>query len=111
MNLLKEKMDVAKARMTELQSLTGSYSDVNPKLYTRLASDKESLEIYGLNRGELEDKTGEYEIVTTWISEAKLTPEKINTIYVVDPNTRQFWPIWQNFIDSSNNMLTNDYGY
>lgn len=109
-NLLKDKMDVAKARMHDLRLQTGNYSDVNPKLYTRLAADNESLEIYGLNRGELEEKGNEYN-VTTWISDTKPTVEKINTLYVVDPNTRQFWPIWQNFIDSSNNMLTNDYGY
>ncbi len=28
-----------------------------------------------------------------------------------DPNTRMFWPIWSYFINSSNGMLVNGYGY
>ena len=110
-NLLKDKMDVAKVKMTELSNLSGRYSDVNGKLYSRYAADGETLEIYGLNRGEIEDKTSEYSTVTSWISTAKLTALKINSLYLTDPNTRQFWPIWQNFIDSSNGLLKNDYGY
>ncbi|MCB0471621.1 MAG: hypothetical protein KDC56_01035, partial [Flavobacteriaceae bacterium] len=37
----------------------------------------------------------------------------INSIYRdgVDPDNRQFWPIWQVFIDGSNGLLVNDYGY
>lgn len=110
-NLLKVKMDESMARMHELRTRTGNYADVNAKVYARYAADKETLELYGLNRGEMDDKTAEYETVTTWISDTKPTAEKINTLYVVNPDTRQFWPIWQNFIDSSNNLLTNDYGY
>lgn len=110
-NLLKVKMDETKERMHELRDGRDRYADVNRKVYSKLASDNETLIIYGLNRGELDDKKDEYDVVTTWISETKPTEEKINTIYVTNPDTRQFWPIWQNFIDSSNNMLTNDYGY
>ncbi len=110
-NLLKVKMDEAKTRMHDLRAQTGNYTDVSRKLYSKYASDNESLVIYGLNRGEIEDKTSEYETVTTWISDTKPTAEKINTLYVVNPDSRQFWPIWQNFIDASNNMLSNDYGY
>jgi hypothetical protein len=38
---------------------------------------------------------------------------KINSLYKagVDPNNRQFWPIWQVFLDASNGLLKNDYGY
>lgn len=35
----------------------------------------------------------------------------INSLYVNDPNSKMFWPIWTYYINSSNNMLTNDYGY
>lgn len=110
-NLLKTKMDEAKVKMTELSTCTGRYSDVNPKLYTKYASDGETLLIYGLNRGEIADKTADYDAVTQWISTTKLPASKINSMYAVDPNTRQFWPIWQTFLDSSNGMLKNDYGY
>lgn len=110
-NLLKDKMDLAKIKMTELAGLTGRYTDINSKLYSRYAADGETLQIYGLNRGETEDKTSEYTTVTSWISTSKLSALKINSLYLTDPNTRQFWPIWQNFIDSSNGLLKNDYGY
>ena len=35
----------------------------------------------------------------------------INALYTNDPNSKMFWPIWTNFINSSNGMLINDYGY
>lgn len=34
----------------------------------------------------------------------------INNLYVNDPDANMFWPIWQVFINGSNNQLTND-GY
>jgi len=30
---------------------------------------------------------------------------KIGTLYTNDPDQKQFWPIWQVFIDASNGML------
>jgi len=40
-----------------------------------------------------------------------LTPDKISSLYLKEPDSRQFWPIWQTFLTSSNGLLTNDYGY
>ena len=42
-----------------------------------------------------------------------LEDDMINSIYKlgVNPDERQFWPIWQVFIDASNGQLVNDYGY
>jgi hypothetical protein len=37
-----------------------------------------------------------------------LTDEYINGLYTVQPSTHYLWPIWQTFIDKSNNMLNND---
>jgi len=110
-NLLKTKLDETKARMYELRSLTGAYADVPSKLYYRFAADGISLEIYGLNRGETVDKSSEYEYNTTWIDPTKLLDTKIESIYVKNPDQWQFWPIWQVFLDSSNGLLKNDYGY
>lgn len=110
-NLLKTKIDEAKQKMYALRDRTGEYADVPRKLYYRLAEDGETLEIYGLNRGETEDKSSEYESSTTWVSTDELSDERIETMYFNDPDTRQFWPIWQVFIDASNGTLTNDYGY
>lgn len=107
-NLLTTKIDEAKAKMHALQDRTGEYADVPTTLYYRYADDDESLEIYGLNRGETEDKSAEYESTFAWTT---LSDAKIESIYTNDPNTRQFWPIWQVFLDGSNGTLVNDYGY
>jgi hypothetical protein len=112
-NLLKVKMDEAKARMYELRDQTGRYADVSNRLYYKLENDKETLKIYGLNRGETEDKSSEYPNNVLWISTSLLNDAKIESIYnsSIDPNQYQFWPIWQYFIDNSNGKLVNDYGY
>jgi hypothetical protein len=41
---------------------------------------------------------------------SRITKDVIDGLYVVQPSTHCLWPIWQIFIDTSNNMLNND-GY
>ncbi|MFB9108135.1 RagB/SusD family nutrient uptake outer membrane protein [Flavobacterium gyeonganense] len=108
-NLLKVKLDEAKAKMADLKARTGSYADVPNTLYYKYAADNVSLIIYGLNRGENTNPGADY-TSATW---TKLEDTKIASLYKagVDPDLRQFWPIWQVFIETSNNMLENDYGY
>jgi starch-binding outer membrane protein, SusD/RagB family len=110
-NLLKTKLDEAKTKMYALRDRTGEYSDVPEKLYYEYLADGESLTIYGLNRGETEDKSTDYDFNTVWVSPTNLVDSKVESVYTLDPNTRQFWPIWQVFIDGSNGKLVNDYGY
>jgi starch-binding outer membrane protein, SusD/RagB family len=110
-NLLKEKLVEAKNKMYALRDMTGEYADVPGTLYTKYDTDGETLIIYGLNRGEnVAQDVNEYEELT-YISPTKIEDIKIESIYAQDPNTRQFWPIWQVFIDGSNGQITNDYGY
>ncbi|WP_281310595.1 RagB/SusD family nutrient uptake outer membrane protein [Flavobacterium flavigenum] len=108
-NLLKVKLDEAKAKMTDLKARTGQYANVPSTLYYKYAADNVSLIIYGLNRGENASPGADY-TSATW---TKLEDTKIASLYKagVDPDLRQFWPIWQVFIETSNNMLWNDYGY
>ncbi len=112
-------IDEAKARMYALQTFSAGtygdqsfdYSDVSEKLYYKYADDGLTLDIYGLNRGEVESPGDDYE-ETTWISDTKIDSDKvIELMYQNDPDTKQYWPIWQTFIDNSNGTLTNDYGY
>jgi hypothetical protein len=110
-NLLGTKMDEAIVKMTQLSNRTGSYTDVPEKLYYRYASDGESLQFYGLNRGENEDRSADYTSNTVYVSPDKLGSAKINSLFTNDPDQNQFWPIWQVFIDASNGTLKNDYGY
>jgi starch-binding outer membrane protein, SusD/RagB family len=109
-NLLKTKLDDAKARMFALRSRTGEYADVPETIYYKYADDEESLVIYGLNRGETSDPGGDYTSVL-YVTPEGLNDAKINSLYVGDPDQRQFWPIWQVFLDGSNGKLVNDYGY
>ncbi len=110
-NLLKVKLDESKQKLYDLRSQSGEYADVPATLYYRYAGDGESLEIYGLNRGETDDVSSEYAFNTLYIAPENLVDTKIETIYAQDPDTRQFWPIWQVFLDGSNGQLKNDYGY
>jgi hypothetical protein len=110
-NLLKTKLDEAKAKMYALRDRTGEYADVPEKLYYEYAADGETLVIYGLNRGESDDKSAEFDSNVVYVNAANLINTKIETIYAQDPNSRQYWPIWQIFLDGSNGQLANDYGY
>jgi hypothetical protein len=110
-NILKTKLDEAKSKMYDLRSRAGDYADVPETLYYRLASDGETLEFYGLERGETEDRSSEYSDAMDWAVPDQLEDIKIESMYDADPDTRQYWPIWQVFIDGSNGQLVNDYGY
>jgi hypothetical protein len=109
-NLLKSSLDEAKVKMSNLAARTGEYADVPKTLYFKYESDNETLNIYGLNRGET---TVQDPAVYEPFSWSTLTDEYINSLYKAgkNPDNRQFWPIWQVFIDASNGQLVNDYGY
>jgi len=112
-NLLKEKLDEAKTKMTQLANRQGNYANLPEKLYYKTSeTDGETLIIYGLNYGET-DAEGNLLInegyeSTNWIAPDKLTTDLINSLYQKDPNQNQYWPIWQTFIDKSNGTLSND---
>ncbi|CAH8282676.1 putative outer membrane starch-binding protein [Mariniflexile fucanivorans] len=108
-NLLGSNLAEAKVKMANLKNRTGDYADVPTTLYYKYKADNETLEIYGLNRGETTDPGPEY-TAKTWNA---LTDIKVNSLFKtgVNPDNRQFWPIWQVFIDGSNGKLVNDYNY
>ncbi len=95
--------------MANLKARTGEYANVPSTLYFKLGTDNVTLTIYGLNRGEVTNPGADY----TSFAWNKLDDAKLNSLYKagVNPDNRQFWPIWQVFIDGSNGKLTNDYGY
>ncbi len=107
-NLLKTKLDEAKSKMYELRNSAGEYADVPQTIYYEIGADGESLELYGLERGETADRSEDFAFNLPWAVPEELEDEKIETLYVGDPNENQFWPIWQVFIDASNGQLVND---
>ncbi|WP_418262166.1 RagB/SusD family nutrient uptake outer membrane protein [Flavobacterium faecale] len=108
-NLLKANLELAKTKMYNFKNRTGEYADVPKTLYYKYKTDNVSLDIYGLNRGENVSPGVDYSSFG-WNS---LTDLRVESLFKagVNPDNRQFWPIWQVFIDGSNNTLKNDYGY
>ncbi len=124
---LKSSIDKAKTSLFALRDATGNYSDVPNTIYYRYVVDnsittgERTLVIYGLQRGETDDKT-----VTdptggwtkkTWTNAMTSTGELylsdgfINNMYLGNPDKRQLLPIMHQIIFASNGSLTNDYGY
>lgn len=106
-NMLGANLEMAKSKLADLKNRSGEYSDVPTKLYYKYKEDGISLDVYGLNRGETDNPGPEYS-EKSWDS---LTDDKVNSLYLNNPDSKQFWPIWQVFIDGSNGKLYNDYGY
>ena len=111
------KMAEAKAKLTRLAKRTGEYAGLPDKVFINKAEDANNIEVYGLNMGE-DDAT----IINTldgwesknWFGSADkptLTEDIIDGLFVNTPSTNCLWPIWQCFIDASNNMLNNDGNY
>jgi hypothetical protein len=115
-NLLAVKIDEAKVKMNNLRNQTGEYSDVPSNIYYKYVADEDGkmtkISAYGLNRGETADMSGSYSnSIIGYVGPTKIDDAKINSLYTNNPDQNQFWPIWQVFIDASNGMLKNDYGY
>ena len=130
--MLKTAIDQSSLNMAALRDATGNYATVPaticyryystvPNKYLPLPTVGERiLEIYGLNRGETDDKT-----VTdptggwtkkTWTqgttgSELYLSDGFINHMYLGNPDKHQLLPIMHQIIITSNGSLSNDYGY
>ena len=110
-NMLKTKLDEAKADMYALAQKPGA-------VYYKYNDDGYTLSLYGYNEGELGNNPG-----TGWTqyTDSKGAPvenyfgdlkaERIERIYRNDPDTRQWWPIFDNTVTNSQGKLVNDYGF
>ena len=108
-----QKMAEAKEKLTALQQRTGIYEGLPDKAYINNAEDANAIQVYGLNKGEdnpSDDIKNNWESKNWFESSGKfvLTQEYIDGLYTVQPSTHCLWPIWQTFINASNNMLNND---
>ena len=122
---LSEKLAETKQRMTDLANRTGDYEEYPEKVYYNegLDADKKDADaftIYGLEKGQTdaEGKTLYSENSRIFCLNGDPTSSndiKINAyidhLYLNDPDSHMFWPIWKYFIDSSNGLLINDFGY
>lgn len=106
-NKLGTNLMLAKEKMFRLQQRTGEYADVATTVYSKLNPDNITISLYGFNHGEL-GNPGSGWTSTAW---SNLTDAKINGLYRGNPDQKQFWPIWQVFLNGSNGLLVNDYNY
>ena len=125
---LKTALDRAKQDLKDLRESTGKYAGVPSVLWyrhhvaTNLSPGERVMEIYGLNRGENDDKsisdpTGGW-IKQEWTKEKasnqnfmRLADENVEWLYFNDPDKRQLLPIMHQIIVASQGSLSNDYGY
>lgn len=135
---LKSSLDKAKQNLTDLRDGANAYADVPGIIYYKWTSattptaGERILTIYGLNRGETDDKTvtdptggwikktwtqgtTSYDVkengVTVTKTEYYLSDGYIKSLYKGDPDKRQLLPLMNQIITTSNGLLTNDYGY
>ena len=115
--IIDQKMEEAKKKLTDLANRQGAYADLPVKVYWKLADDGETIQIYGLNHGDTDDKGSDLKAegytAKDWFVASKdgsniITEDYIEGLYVKKPSLNYLWPIWQTFIDKSNNLLNND---
>jgi hypothetical protein len=108
-NLLSEKLNASKIKLQQLEARTGKYEGLLSKIYFRTAADQETVEIYGLKKGDTDEIGSTYESSKAWTLNAASDAVKYwDGLFLRDPNQQQFWPIWQVFLDGSNGKLNNN---
>lgn len=124
-NLLKTKIDETKAKLHDLNNWEGDFSYLaQGGGYVWYKINGTVLTTYGLLPGEQsapdatwtpytnsEGKASKYLPKASDTESPKFTDAEIDRFYDADPNTRQFWPIFQSVVDNSQGQIRNDYGY
>lgn len=121
--MLKTKLDEAQGEIENMVKRT----DIGPYLWYRYGQDSKgvaTIEMYGLNPGEITTEsvspegagwqiyTNSQGVASKYVSESALSNKKV-LLYPddVDPDTRQWWPIFETSITNSQGALVNDYGF
>ncbi|MBQ9463562.1 MAG: RagB/SusD family nutrient uptake outer membrane protein [Bacteroidales bacterium] len=114
-NMLKEKLDAAKADMKQLRDLQGEYANLTGNICYDYAEDGKSINITFLKNGEEIPSGTEFsEAYVTKYDDSKSTgfyTSRIDGIYTADPVQHMFWPIFNDTMTNSQGNIKNDYGY
>ena len=122
-NRLGSALRATKEELELLRTHSGKYAALPEKIYYQTVETEpkpeslvfdevipgETVEIYGLELGQTDEigaSLGYVEEPMTWAGKDNWA-DKVNGLFVNDPDTRPYWPIWQVFIDNSNGMLVN----
>ena len=121
--ILKEKIDETKQKLYDLRERKGQYDYLRNNKdiwYKPNPEDRWEMLIYGYDEGETSDpgegwtkRNNHFESYDDkdLTNTAMLSKTKIESIYINDPDTRQFWPIPATAITNSQGTLVNDYEY
>ena len=114
-NRLKSSIDAAKDDMLALRDKQGAYAALSGDIAYAPSEDGLSLDIRFLAPGET--APAGYELSTGYVNkydDAKKTgfyKERIDGIYVQNPDQYMFWPIFNDTMTNSQGHIKNDYGY
>jgi hypothetical protein len=111
-NLLGTKLAEAKTKLQQLENRTGPYANLPTRIYYK--NEGERVEIYGLNFGDTDAEGAAlgYTSNKAWTMSASSDQTTFWDALVYpgkDPNKQQYWPIWQFFIEGSNDQLNNSH--
>ena len=113
-NMLKTKLDAAKADMMAFRERSGVYSTLSGDVYYAPGEEEGTLSLVFLRDGDdipagytKEEKYIKYDDA----KKSDLYAEKINGIYTRDPEQYMFWPIFNDTMTNSQGLIKNDYGY
>lgn len=117
---LKTRMDAAKDDLAALAAGSAPYNTFGPAVWYKYAEDGQTLITYGYKPGEIADKmagpgkgwtcyTDSNGSVVDYFTE--IEDKKINSFYDRNPDERQWWPIPEATITTSQGALVNDYDF
>lgn len=113
-NKLDQALATNRTNLEALHNKTGNYAQWPTKVYWKLNADGETIDIYGLEKGQTDaigaTMTG-YTAVDWRLSSTTsgTSVETWNALYVKQPSKQPHWPIWQVFLDASDGKLNNSY--
>lgn len=111
-NLLGSKLRETKADLEDLGNMTGNYAGFTGNLWWRVNENGDGIEFKGLSKDETSSPGADWTELKKYVSpEAFSKDGKLDSYFANDPDTRQFWPIFQYTLDNSQGSLVNDYGY
>ena len=120
-NMLKSKLDEAKAELRALRDHTGAYASLPTDIYYQFDEATETLKIYGFRAGENTKPKGNWEVSKNYYSKVVsddgkatgLYDDRIDGLYAHGDLMEwyMYWPIFSNQINNSQNTLVNDYYY
>lgn len=116
--IIDSKLQEEVQKLTDLANRNGQYAGYPDEVLINNATDKDKIEIYGLDKGQddadhIKALKAEGWSSKKWFVDSKtstniITDDYIKGFFVQTPSLHSLWPIWQTFIDKSNGLLNND---